>query len=183
MSIVAAMGRCARELRRFVRDIRGLAASEFGLLLPVMLTILVGTVEVGNAFIIDRKVTSAVQTASDLVAQARQVTTADLNDIMTAVDLILRPFDPNLAGTVIYSVVMDSKGKVSVDWSRTSGTGAPAPTTAVPNGLLQPGSSVIVASMNYRYAPLIGSGIIGNITITDTAYLRPRRQATVAMLP
>ncbi len=177
------MGRCARALRRLARDIRGLAASEFALLLPVMLTMLVGTVEVGNAFIVDRKVTSAVQTASDLVAQARQVTTADLTDIMTAVDLIIRPFDTTQGGTVIYSVVMDAGGNVSVDWSRTSGTGAPSPTTSVPTGLLQPGGSVIVAAMNYRYTPLIGGGFIGNITISDTAYLRPRRQAVIAMLP
>ncbi len=183
MTMTMTMGRSARALRRFARNIRGLAASEFALLLPVMLTILIGTVEVGNAFIIDRKVTSAVQTASDLVAQARQVTTADLTDILTAVDLIIRPFDTTKGGTVIYSVVMDSGGTVSIGWSRTSGTGAPSPTTSVPSGLLQPGSSVIVAAMNYRYVPLIGSGLIGNITISDAAYLRPRRQSVIAMLP
>jgi len=181
--MTAAIERRARAVRRLGRDARGVAASEFALLLPVMVTMLMGTVEVGNVFVLDRKVTSAVQTAADLVAQADQVTQADVTDILTAVDLIIRPFDTTNLGTVVYSVVMDNNGNTSIDWSRTAGAGAPAPSATVPGGLLKPGSSVIVAAINYQYTPLFGSGVVGSISISDTAYLRPRKQAVVALVP
>ncbi len=170
-------------LRRFLGNRNGMAASEFALLLPLMLLLLVGTVELGNALIADRKITAAVQTAADLVAQAEQVSTGDLNDIFKAVELILSPYAYTNAGISIYSVVSDTGGNLSVDWSESRGTGAPSATTVLPTNLLPPGSSVVVAAMNFRHQPIITGLLVSEFEISDRAFLRPRKSTSVTKVP
>ena len=63
-----------------------------------------GAAEIGNALLIDRKVTRATQVIADLVAQEEIVSTAQLNDIMQAADEIMQPF-PTTA-----SIVLSSEG-------------------------------------------------------------------------
>src|SRR5262249_34725949 len=61
--------RLSRKLRRFARDKRGISAVEFAMLLPLMVTLYLGGVEVSQAVAIDRKVTLIARTVADLVAQ------------------------------------------------------------------------------------------------------------------
>lgn len=173
-------GQATTALRRFLLDRRGMAASEFALLLPLMLTFVVGTVEIGSALILDRKITSATQTAGDLIAQADTVTLADVDDIFRATEIILEPYASAAAGSAIYSVVMAGDSSVSIAWSETHGTGSPTPTTSVPAGLLRPGDSIIVVELNYQYQPIFTGLLFSPFNITDKAYLRPRRSAAVA---
>lgn len=173
-------GRATKTVRRFLLDCRGMAASEFALLLPLMLTFVIGTVEIGSALILDRKITSATQTAGDLVAQAETVTLADVNDIFLATEVILEPYDSAAAGSALYSVVMAADSSLSIDWSETHGASPPTPTTAIPAGLLQPGDSIIVAETNYQYQPIFAGLLFSPFNISDKAYLRPRRSSTVA---
>ena len=51
-------------IARFLDDCRAVAASEFALILPVLVLVLFGTVEIGNAVLLDKKVTAAAQTAA-----------------------------------------------------------------------------------------------------------------------
>jgi hypothetical protein len=54
---------------------------------------------------------------------------------------------------------------------------------AVPDGLTEPGSSVIVAEITYGFTPLLDLRQIispGSFNIARTFYTRPRRSLTVA---
>ncbi len=62
-------------LSQFWRDARGVSAVEFALIAPVMITLLLGSVELSDVMIADRKATSVASTTADLVAQAIQKST------------------------------------------------------------------------------------------------------------
>ena len=56
---------------RLVRDIRGVSAVEFALVLPLMVALYLGLAEASQAIAIDRKVTLTAHALSDLASQAR----------------------------------------------------------------------------------------------------------------
>lgn len=168
---------------RFLPDARGLAAVEFALIVPVMLTIYFGTIETTNALTASRRVTNVAQTAADLVAQAASVSTSDLNDVFAASAAILTPFDTAAVKITITSVVANSSNVTRVAWSAAYG-GATARATnssiTLPAGLTTAGTSVIMAEVTYTYTSPIGTFITGPIIMTEVAYLRPRRAVSVA---
>ena len=54
------------------------------MLLPLMVTLYLGGVEVSQAIAVDRKVTLVARTLADLVAQATSITNADMTNILNA---------------------------------------------------------------------------------------------------
>jgi len=168
-------------LLRLFRDRRGIAATEFALLVPAMLLLLYGTVEIGNALLLSRKLTAATQTAADLTAQEQTMSQAKMDDIFTAVNEIMRPFSTAGAGYVVTSIVRDSATNTTkVVWSKSYGSGvamnANAIVTVPANMLPALGDTVILAQLSYTYTPLLGDLIFSSAFSTgDTAWLRPRR--------
>src|SRR5262245_44457481 len=67
-----------RRLQRLAHDQRGVSAVEFAMLLPLMLTLYLGAVEISQAVAVDRKVTLAARSVADLVAQVTTVNNADV---------------------------------------------------------------------------------------------------------
>ena len=169
--------------RRFWRDTQGLAAVEFAMILPIMLTLYFGTLETVDALTASRRVANVAETAADLVAQETTVSSADLNDVFAASAAILTPYDTTAIKITISSVVASSSNVTTVAWSSAYG-GATArtvnSTVTLPTGLTTAGSSVIMAEVTYSYVSPIAHFIVGPITMTETAYLRPRRSLTVA---
>ena len=166
------------EIKRLLADHQGVAASEFALILPVLVLLLFGTAELGNALLLDKKVTSAAQTAADLVAQQKSVSDTDITNIYTAIDSIISPYSVTNTTYNVASVVADEDGVVSIDWQERRG-GLEVEEFDVPDGLLSENDSVIIATITYVYTPLFADLITGGFTITDTAYLRPRTTTNV----
>lgn len=174
---------CAETTRRFLTDVRGLAAVEFALIVPVMITVYFGTIETTNALTAARRVTNVAQTAADLVAQATSVSASDVDDIFAASTAILTPFDTAAVKITISSVVADASNVTKVDWSAAYGGATPRTansTITLPAGLTIPGTSVVMAEVTYLYTSPIGTFITGPITMSEVAYLRPRRTVSVA---
>src|SRR5688572_12199773 len=64
--------------RRFRRSEQGVTLIEFALIFPIMLLLFIGLVEFGEAFSVNRKISNAASTVSDLISQERSVTNAEL---------------------------------------------------------------------------------------------------------
>lgn len=162
-----------RPLASFAADSRAAAALEFALILPVLILLLFGVVEIGNVLLLDKKVTAGAQTAADLVAQQKVVTSADLSNIWLAVDNIIAPFDANATTYRLLSIVADNNGATSIHWQSSRG-GVGVASFPLPAGLTAANESVIVAVITYNYAPVFGALLFDAFDITDVAYLRPR---------
>jgi Flp pilus assembly protein TadG len=151
---------------------------------PVLILLYVGIAEIGTAVTVYRRTSSVAATAADLTAQVKTVSTADLNDIITAAGSILTPYSTGPLELVISSVVADqnNNGKVSWSYAQHGGTRAVNSNYAVPPGLTTAGSSVIVTELSYDFTPLIGLTTIfspGAFEMKRTFYARPRRSLTV----
>ncbi len=160
-------------LARLATDRRGVAAVEFAVIVPVLLTMYLGLVQMTQGVIVDRKVTLLARTLADLTAQATKIPDIELNNIFEASRYVLQPIDPSPAKMMIASVYVDKDQKVKLCWVEVR-NGMPKPSTiTLPAGLMVPNSSLIVASAEYPYtAPVKLVNSVFNLG--DTIYMRPR---------
>src|SRR5215475_2958094 len=170
------IARTRRSLARFVRDRRGVSAVEFAMLLPLMVALYLGGVEISTGIAIDRKVTLVARTLADLVAQASSVNSTDVTNILGASAAVVQPYDDSKLKITVTSVKIDSQGNATVAWSDTkNGTArAVGSTVTLPTALNVPSTSLIWAETQYAYTPNIGFMITGTRNLTDQIYMRPR---------
>jgi len=72
---------------------RCMAAIEFAMIVPMMVVMFIGAVELSQAIIVDRRVTQIASTTADLVARAdTQISRSDSTDIMKAGSYIMAPY-------------------------------------------------------------------------------------------
>src|ERR1700682_582768 len=74
------------------RDRSGIAATEFAVIVPIMLVMFFGTVEFSSGVAVDRKVTLVARTLSDLTSQSISVGDSDMTNFSTASYAILTPY-------------------------------------------------------------------------------------------
>lgn len=155
----------------------GMAIVEFALVLPAMLALAFGGIEVTNALICKSDVSNMASSAADLIAQESQVSTTDMNNVFSALGSLIYPFPATSAKIVITSVIDDGHGGGKVDWSKAYNGTARAQGSAVivPTGLLTTGGSVVLSEVTYTYTPLQSIFVKYPITMTNTFYSHPRR--------
>lgn len=167
--------------RRFRRDVRGVSAVEFALILPVQLIMIYGTVEISNILIADRKLVFATSTTADLFAQAKSVASPDIEDIFKAGTAVMQPFDIMDISFVASSVVADGAGVTRVEWSEGYAAsprveGSPY---SLPPGIVAPNQSVMVVESRYVYHSPLGKLLVSEVPLTDRFILAPRRSVKV----
>jgi Flp pilus assembly protein TadG len=161
-----------------LNDRRGVAAVEFAFVMPVLITLYFGAIEVSNAVMADRKVTNITSTVADLVAQTKTVNDDELQDIFTAASAILVPYTTDGLVVILSSVVIDADGNATVDWSEAGPNGGTPRATGspvtLPDGLAVPNTSLILAEVSYQYVSFLTHFITNGLSLSDTFYLRPR---------
>lgn len=169
-----------RAARKFLHDERGTAVVEFAFVLPLMLVLFIGAVELTTLLRLDRKVVAAAQTAADLVTQRREVSDAQLNDILKGAELILEPFPTAPHSVAIVGIRFDpNTGNPTVDWTKSKNGGTAPNATTLATGLGDPGEGVVVVRVSYAYTPVFFNFLLDSTTIEETAVLRPRRSSFV----
>jgi len=170
------LARARRTVRRLSRDERGISAVEFAMLLPLMVTLYLGGVEVSQAVAVDRKVTLVARTLGDLVAQATNVTTSDMSNILAASTAIVVPYADSKLAITVSSVKIDSAGIAKIAWSdaKNSTARAVGTTVTLPTALNTANTTLIWAEAQYSYTPTIGYVITGTMNLKDQIYMRPR---------
>lgn len=174
--------RLFRRAAGFNSDRRGIAATEFALILPIMLVLFVGVTEVGQAISISRKVTITVRTVTDLVTQYSALSTSDMSNLLAASAQVMAPYPSSKVSVTVSEVSTDSNGNATITWSSAL-NGTPYATGAkvtLPSGLAQPNISLIWGQVQYNYAPVLGDNIIGPIALSDQIYMNPRLCTAIA---
>lgn len=161
----------------FVRDRRGVAAVEFAMILPMMITLYIGSVEVSSGVATNRKVGLAARTLADLVSQSASVTTGDMGNIFAATSAVIAPYSDGPLTAVVSAVDIDANGIAKVAWSKAKNTSARAKSSSVtlPGGLIVPNTQVIWTELKYTYTPAIGYVVTGNIGLSEQSFARPRQ--------
>ncbi|MBN8997199.1 MAG: pilus assembly protein [Rhizobiales bacterium] len=173
----------AAMIRRLRRQEEGVSAVEFALLLPVMLILFFGCVEVGDALTIDRKVTHVASTLADLVTQSKSVTSTDVSNIFGAAASILSPYSSATLKMKVSGVTVDSKGNATVTWSKASNDTALTKGTplTMPAAMMTPSTFTVVAEVHFPYRPTVGYVMTGSFDLHSTFYLRPRASDKVCL--
>jgi len=173
-------------LKALRRDQRGVAAIEFALIAPVAILLYCGFAELTLAMMAERRAAHTASVVADLVSQTPSVTTAQMTDIFNVANAIIYPFASAPVQMRVSSVAADAQGVAHIAWSQGHGMTAYKggdPASGFPANLLAPGESVIQADVSYAYTSPLGMTLPNALTFKDTFYLKPRRSASVALLP
>jgi Flp pilus assembly protein TadG len=184
--------RLARLVRRFGRNTRGLAAVEFAFIMPMMLVLTFGTIEISSGVAIDRKVTLTARTLSDLVSQGTQVTNTDLSNFFKLGSAIMTPYTvtSGIMTQRITAVNVDASKIAKVAWSfvgAVNGSSATVTTgyavntaiSTIPPDLLVPNTQLIWSEVTYTYTPIIGAVVKSTLPLSDECFTRPRQSNKV----
>jgi Flp pilus assembly protein TadG len=154
---------------RFAAAEDGVAAVEFALVLPLMLTLYFGSTEVVQYINTSRKMTLAARTIIDLVAREQNTVSTDtLKLIVKAAKAVMAPYDASNAVVTIkaigvYSddgtkVKVCSSAQANVSDSATITTPASSTTLpTVPDAYKAKGARYVQVEMRMTYTPLLGS--------------------------
>lgn len=143
---------------RLAGDVRGVAAVEFALILPLLVTLFFGELEISDLLTVNRRVVTSVNALTDLVTQERDLTTAEIDSIMLGAR---QTISPNAGSTLTFKVTSvirnpNNANQLIVVWSRDSQGGTPYAANSVFTKihdvtLVNPGASLVVGEVQYNY--------------------------------
>ncbi|MCK1421408.1 pilus assembly protein [Bradyrhizobium sp. 180] len=182
MSRIWWAARCA--VGEFVADSRALAATEFAVIVPLMLVMFFGTVEFSSAVAIDRKVTLMARTLSDLTSQSISVGDTDMTNFFAASTGVMTPYPTTTVSATISELYVDpSTLQAHVQWSKGSAPRTEKSPVTIPTTLAVGGTYLIFSEVSYTYTPTIGYVLKNAVTLSDVAYTRPRQSTCVYYSP
>jgi Flp pilus assembly protein TadG len=177
------MTRGARTLRvrsllaRLRRDRRGIAAVEFALVLPLIVLIYFGSVEVSEAIAIQRLVGLSASTVANITAQYPVISqSSTMTDILRASTAVLTPWPTSNAVVRVSYITIDNTGRATVGWSQSQG-GSPLATgtpVTVPTALDVPNSALVFGETNYVFQPLYDFLNFGTYNLYSSVFMVPR---------
>lgn len=173
--------------RSLVKDKRGIAAVEFGLIAPVLFIILVGVIEVTRAVSIDRRFGKVTSLVADLLTRETDpVTTGTVQGIYGIVDHIMGVWGTETLKLHITPVRAAANDRNDVyvyatkDNRPSFGESATSPRdvcerySGLTQDLLDTGGTAIVVEGELGFTPLIAEGIVPATTWFDRAVFAPR---------
>ncbi len=168
-------------IARFARNERGVAAIEFAMILPLMLTLYLGGIEVSQGVSIDRKVTLTARTVADLVSRVSSINNAGTTAVLEASAAVLAPYPVDKAKVTVSLIKIDANSKVTVEWSETkNGTKRTSvPAGIIPAALIVPNTSLVWGEVSYDYKPSVGYVLTGTLNLADQIFMRPRLSDTI----
>jgi Flp pilus assembly protein TadG len=167
--------------QRFAKDCRGVSAVEFALLLPVMVALYLGSVEVGNGLSAQFKATLAARTVADLASQYSQINNSTMTGILGATIAVMAPFSATGMVVIVSEVSTDSKGKATITWSDAlNGTAhTVGSSVTLPANVNAPNISIVWGEVTYPYNPEFGYVLTGTVNIYQSMYFYPRLSTSV----
>jgi Flp pilus assembly protein TadG len=190
------MSNVSMQWARLRRDTRGLGAVEFALIVPLMLAMIFGVIQISSGIAIDRKVSMVTQTTSDLVSRYKEVAEVDLDGIITIANAILTPYDSTpLKAKITQVYINPANGNACVQWSKATSNEVAydkGKILTVPSALIVKndddqivaGQYLIFSEVTYRYTPAVAwFPQMPFLDLNDKTYTRPRLSACVLRSP
>jgi Flp pilus assembly protein TadG len=186
--------------RKFSTDADAVAAIEFAIVVPFMLALLVGGVELGDGMAINVKVSATAHSVADMVTQNTSLSTASMQNILTGATAIIAPYPVNNSELLVTvsEISSDANGTLTLQWSQSYngasfGSGRPSigssanyQPLSIPTSLNGTAGNVnnpnnqndqvsfIVSEVSYAYTPNLGFTISGTVVLRDNDWVFPR---------
>ncbi len=164
-------------IRRFVKSKKGLAALEFAIIAPMMIFLLFGSVDLIDVLGANKRSQNVAASLADVVARDNAVSLDEINGLWSALDVLMFPDSAADMQVRVSSIRIESASVARVVWSRGHG-GMSArnsgDTVDLPDQMMRPGTSVILAETAYPYHVPLGFLYAGQRTFRHTAYRRSR---------
>ncbi len=153
---------------RLARDVAGVSAIEFALVIPMLVTLFVGLAELSHAFDNRRKLTLLARVVSDLTSQGdtqNPIAPTLMSDILASSKLVLQPFDSSTVKIVVSTLGVDliKYGLKPYVCSSVSSGSATARTVgvaadlAMPAGFQTQGGRYVLSEVSMAYKPMLGA--------------------------
>lgn len=161
----AALGRMKSRVAGFHKADNAVAAVEFALILPFLITLFFGTIEAGSLLTVDRRVSTITGTIGDLVAQSDgTITAATLASYFQAARNIIIPYSTANLKQVVNLVSVSSTGVTQVVWScaynggtvRAVNSTYPLAASTQMNQVARTVGYLVAAETSYSYKPVFG---------------------------
>ena len=155
--------RISGRIGTFWRGQRGNVLLETAVVLPVMMVMLAGVLDIGRLLLTIQKMDRAAATYADLVAREESVTTASLSQAYQAVEHVTAPYDFATEGVAFVTSIRNNGGTLETVWQydeggltgKSSKVGSPGSAPTLPTGFaLGNGDSVIVGEVYYHWTPI-----------------------------
>ena len=171
--------RTARLHRRFLASTRGVAAIEFAIILPILVTLFLASIDAGRAIAIYTKVRSATYTLDAITNQYATIQSTDMTAILGATSVVLAPYSSSPVVVVLSQIKVSSATAATVNWSATLNGTALTQTNSftVPTNFASCASYpcyLIYGQVSYTYTPLFIYFTKSAITLSDSLYVTPR---------
>lgn len=193
----AELSRRSTRLRAKLANKQGIAAVEFALILPLMLTLYLGSVELTKGVLAGRKITFVARALADLASQqltcdtnttlAPCLTPTDVTTIFSAAAAILAPYPSSTASLRMtiseVDIIKDTDNKLYayIAWSATSGVGAIArpcdggglkAPSRTRKSLIAESAAMRAANYESKFPPTYtgASGTVGSVIVADVSY-------------
>ena len=150
-----------QSLRNWWKEDKAVIAIEVGILMPTMLTLLLGIIDIGTGVYVSQKLIDADQMIADLLSRNATVSAAvDLPNAIIAGQLTLAPYDTTTFGVDIASIqFINTPVNPQIQWRHTVNM---TPNPDVPNNAINLGNDqdgVIVVTTVYTYVPFFVGGL------------------------
>ena len=195
-----------RRLRGFAESCRGAVAIEFAMVVPLMVLLVLGGVDMGRYALVYQKAQRTAATVADLLAGEPILTDASIDSVLAASTHVMRPFPVGDNARVIGSMLTlqtDSSGGFDsatvVDWQRcwvapgytglaansSYGTSGNSPTAYPPGFQVLPANTtvtIMVAEVVYQHQYLFMDFLGDETPVHVTAVYLPRSSSSTAGL-
>lgn len=157
--------------RRLLKDCTsGTAMIEFGLVLPLLMMMLLGTIEISRFAVLNQKIDKIANSMADFVTQGTTVSDANLTSFANTASEIMSPY--TYSGTIVFSSVAyvtvsptgacSTVGAVCITWQKkklgalASHIGSQGSSPTLPAGYtVASGQDVIAVEAIYNYTPFV----------------------------
>ncbi len=168
------------KIKKFFQETCGVSSIEAAIVFPIMVTMMIGTFDLGMALMSNQKATRAAQMTADLLTRKAQMQSGDIDESIKAAELALDPLPADKLGVDIVSISFDELDKPYVVWRETYNMTPEDPDVVEDAfGLGTEGEGVLAVVVTYEHTPMFSAFITGTITIREASYFRGRKNAVV----
>lgn len=166
-------------LSRWVHEEDATALMEAVMILPVLITLLMGLFDLGFGIALNQKTITSSQVASDLISRNKTISIDELENVIDASEVTFEPYPLSQFGIDIVSLEFDDSGNPDILWRETRDMSPNDTAVNSTIGLGEEGEGMVIVTVRYTYTPFFSGLFVDEFGMQEVAFSRGRRSPTV----